>query len=145
MPIIWRSGMSVGEPLIDTDHKHLIELLNSYEDAVHSKDLTLLKSTFEGLLKYTETHFNREEDLMQAIHYKGLGDHRLAHQDLLDELKVFHKQILSKTGHIALPLVSKFLHDWLVNHVLNEDMKLKPLLEGGMHLNAEIDWNKPAP
>ncbi len=141
MPIVWRNKMSIGEPMIDSDHKQLIELLNSYEDAVNSRDLALLKSTFAGLLKYTETHFNREESLMQAIHYKGYQDHHEAHLDLIDELHTFHKQIMSKTGHIDLPEVSRFLHDWLVNHVLNEDMKLKPLLESGMHLKAELDWN----
>jgi len=140
MSITWRNKMTVGEPMIDIDHKRLIELINSYENAVGSKDLDLLKSTFEGLLKYTETHFSREENLMRAIHYRGYREHKDAHQKLIEELQKFHNRIIYKDGHISLPEVSRFLHDWLINHVLEEDMKMKPLFEGGLHRKPDMSW-----
>jgi len=141
MPITWRNKMSIGEPMIDADHKRLIELINEYEAAVNAMDLDMLKSTFEGLMKYTETHFNREEKLMRAIHYKDYNSHRDAHEDLKTELHKFHNGILNKGRHVSLSEVNQFLHDWLIDHVLNEDMKLKPILSVPALRHTDTSWH----
>jgi hemerythrin len=140
MSIEWRNKMAVGEAMIDGDHKRLIEFINKYETAVGTKDIELLKSTFSDMLSYTESHFSREENLMRAIHYGGYRAHKTAHEDLVIKLKIFHARVGDKTRRISLPEVTEFLHDWLVNHILNEDMKIKPLLEGASHRQADMSW-----
>jgi len=141
MPITWRSKMSVGNPMIDNDHKHLIDLINDYESAVGAKDIDLLRTTFDGLLRYTKSHFNREETLMQAIHFKHFQEHRSAHEKLVVDLHRFHEGLLDSDKPVSLKAVSQFLHDWLINHVLDEDMKMKPFLESDLFRQTGSNWS----
>jgi len=53
MPIEWRNKTAVGTPMIDNDHRRLIELINRYEQAIEAKNIKLLKSSFDNLLEYT--------------------------------------------------------------------------------------------
>jgi len=140
MTIVWRSKMSVGEPVIDNDHKRLISLINDYEKAIEAKSVNLLKNSFDKLLEYTEIHFNREENLMRAIHYSGYKDHKIMHQLLIDNLNRFHHQVVHKGEHISISKANDFMHDWLIDHVLNEDMKIKPLLMGKDLREVDQSW-----
>ena len=138
--ITWRNKMSIGEPMIDSDHKRLIDLINTYETAIGAGDMDLLKSAFDGLMHYTETHFAREEDLMRAIHYKDYQAHKDAHDNLKLDLRKFHETIMAGDDDMHLTQVNKFLHDWLIDHVLNEDMKLKPILNLPSLRHTDINW-----
>lgn len=132
MPIVWRDGMSVGNELIDEDHKRLFLLVNLYEDAIAKHNLFELKTAFQGLKDYAAQHFEREEKLQAAIMMHGASAHRQEHSDLVSQLEEFNKNLNdSSKPRISIEVASSFLHDWIVNHVLQSDMKMRPLLTGG--------------
>lgn len=128
MPIEWREKMAIGHEVIDTDHKRLIELLNTYEDAVKDKNLKKLEETFDGLMDYTRTHFAREENIQRSIGYLDNINHMGIHAELLMRMDKYHKG-LKKTHKVDLKDVSKFLYDWLIGHVMSEDKKMIPFIE----------------
>ncbi len=130
MPIEWRDQMAVGNEMVDDDHKELIRLLNQYEEAIGKQDARLLRQTFEGLSDYAEAHFEREEKLMEAVYFPERRTHGEIHKDLMRRVTDFHFRIL---GGEKLPIAqaSRFLHDWLVNHVLQEDLKMRDYVRGG--------------
>ena len=131
MEIEWREDMAVGDPMIDQDHQHLIELLNKYQFAVASKDLELLKNVFAELHTYTDEHFKREETLQRAIHFKEANSHHNRHQELLNEVVEIHENLVKGiSGTISLDYISQLLHDWLIDHVIKEDLKMRPYLQG---------------
>lgn len=67
----WNNSLSVHDELIDEDHKILIGMVNELHDAADlGKDYITLSSILERLAAYTREHFQREEDLMQAIAYE---------------------------------------------------------------------------
>lgn len=132
MPIVWREGMSVGNDIIDEDHKKLFLLVNLYEDAIAKHNLFELKTAFQGLMEYAAQHFEREEKLQLAISMHGANAHRQEHRDLVGQLEEFNRSLNdSSKPRISIEVASRFLHDWIVNHVLQSDMKMRPLLTGG--------------
>jgi hemerythrin len=131
MPISWREAMSVGNEAIDDDHKKLILLINLYEDAIAKHNVFELKTAFQGLMEYAGQHFDREEKLQAAIFMPGAMAHRQEHRELVEKLRVFNDNLNDPSKpRIAIEVASKFLHDWIVDHVLHSDMKMKPLLTG---------------
>ncbi len=132
MPIVWRDQMSVANHLIDMDHRLLLCKINLIELAlqVPGEGMINLRLALEELEAYTEVHFDREERLQIAISYPKYGDHKRQHQELVNRLQEIKTQILGIDDASQLagraPKLSKLLRDWLLEHVLKEDMKLKP-------------------
>ncbi|WP_170826921.1 bacteriohemerythrin [Magnetovibrio blakemorei] len=130
MTIEWNDKLSVGNEAIDEDHKHLVKLINAYEKAVSENNLKVLGLAFTALEKYAHEHFEREEKIQQAVHYPHRNSHREAHKALLQAVEAKHKQI-ENHEKINIEELSSFLRSWLIDHVVKEDMKLKPYLTGG--------------
>lgn len=134
MPIQWRKQMSVGNLIIDLDHRYLLSLINQVEYALrHPEEYDNLKMALEQLAEYAREHFAREEQLQLRIQHRAYMKHKMAHQSLLDRLDEISAEILSSEDPEALKTrreeIVPLLRDWLLDHVLKEDMKMKPDLE----------------
>ncbi len=130
MTIEWNDKLSVGNETIDDDHKHLIKLINAYELAVSQKNIKILRYAFGSLADYALAHFEREEKIMDAIHYPNRRPHREVHKRLLETVKKKHEEIVQAT-HLNIDDLSAFLRSWLIDHVIKEDMQIKSYLMGG--------------
>lgn len=130
MPIEWNDKLSVGNEQIDEDHKHLIKLINAYEKAVASQNYKMLGPAFASLEAYANEHFEREERIMEAVHFPGRRPHRDVHKNLLRTVKKKHAEIESNAD-VNIDKLTDFLREWLLGHVIKEDMQLKPYLSGG--------------
>jgi len=124
MAYIWTDDLAVGHTQIDSDHKHLYDLVNRLYDAMKAgKGNTVLGATLDELIRYTASHFGREEALMQQIRYAAAAEHKAAHTALVSEVQGLQQRF--KTGSVALsPEVFKFLGDWLRNHIMTHDKLL---------------------
>lgn len=127
----WRDNLSVGVDDVDADHKHLIDLLNELHYLVFAGgDRTSVGKVLEKLVRYTEYHFDREEKLMRVAGYPGLEEHRTRHQDLARRLFEYRKSFEDRPESFDSEAFYDFLSEWLVVHVLDEDMKYKPYVSG---------------
>lgn len=134
MPIQWRKQMSVGNLILDLDHRYLLSLINQVEYALrHPEERETLNMAFEQLQEYAKEHFAREEHLQLRIQHRGYMQHKLAHQALLVRLAAISKRILDESDIERIreqrSEITQLLRDWLLDHVLKEDMKMKPELE----------------
>lgn len=133
MPFIqWTPSFSVGNPVLDADHRKLIDILNQIYDAwqTHSSSLELGK-LFDELMDYTDHHFSREESKLAARDFPELARHHAAHERLRELVHAFRSRHLA--GHKADALteeMAKFLKSWLMDHILEEDMKYRHLFTG---------------
>lgn len=130
MPIIWRDAMSVGQPTIDEDHKILFAIINDFEA---SPDFAHAEQAARKLYKYTQEHFRREEALQQMMRYPDADAHRAEHARILDALtEVIRSHFLNKdsqTDHAeAIARLTGLMRNWIVDHVMTTDRKLKPYL-----------------
>ena len=139
MPIIWREALNVDHGVIDADHRQLIDLINSIERVV-TEDQTVrqLQHELDQLAQYTHQHFSREEDIMISRRYARFDDHKAQHLRLIDELAEVAKPIATAEGSDSatsavlaaddLGRLTELLRHWLLDHIIKEDLKLKPLL-----------------
>ncbi len=125
----WRQNMSLGVHALDADHKHLIDLLNRLHFMIMAGDeRAAIECVLEDLLNYAQYHFEREERLMRQYHYPRYEAHRRLHQELAEHLRQFQNEFRWSPGTFDTSGFYDFVSDWLLVHVLCEDMRLKPFL-----------------
>lgn len=129
MGLEWREQLSVGNDLIDSDHKYLIEVINKAELSLKAKDRAGLTKALDSLAKYSTTHFSREEALAIAVGYPKADHLHASHELLQGKLEKAKAEIGEEWSDAAGELFGIFLREWLVNHVIKEDMLLKPYLK----------------
>ena len=127
MAIQWRDSMSVSNNIIDQDHKHLIDLINQMEQVLDNPDdKKPILDTLAYLKLYTVEHFNREEILQLKIRYPETNKHKQIHHTIVKELDETIVSLKNQSGPANADEITGLLHSWLINHVLQEDLPLKP-------------------
>jgi hemerythrin len=129
MPLIkWRDSFSVGVPQFDEDHQKLLEIINQMFTIVRDhKEVNHLSALVDKLIHYTIDHFAAEEKAMEQVGYPGLDEHKKIHGQLLDDAIAFKKRIdAGDEGSIVS--FYHFLRDWLLTHIVEEDIKYAPFL-----------------
>lgn len=133
MTIVWRDSTSVGNALIDTDHRYLLCLINTAELALRTERAAdVVRSVVDQLKEYTRQDFAREESIMLAARHLRHDHHKMQHRALIDELDKTAKPLLDsgeadvsdEPRHALIAL----LRHWRVDHIFTEDMQLKPVL-----------------
>jgi hemerythrin-like metal-binding protein len=134
----WNDGFSVGSEFIDNDHRKLIDLVNDLHDAMaQGKGRETLGRTLAELIEYTREHFRREEDVMQRIDYHGAASHRDAHARLINDVTELQRKF-NDGGELPTAEVSKFLRDWLVNHIMRTDMAFASAIRRAERNGAKV-------
>ncbi len=134
MAILWRDEMSVGDELIDSDHRYLICMINTVELAmVSKKPNNILMVALDQLSYYTQMHFNREEVLQEQTNYPQYSNHKKSHKDLVTQLngiknKISELSVNSDHYNDKVSNLVVFLRNWLLDHVIKEDLLMKPYI-----------------
>ncbi|HET7833837.1 MAG TPA: hemerythrin family protein [Gallionella sp.] len=131
MSLAWMEQWSVGNSMIDSDHRNLVDLVNNVEQALRGGDRLVLSQAFKQLWNSVALHCANEERIAQAINFQ-VDKHRLAHQYLQDELQYIREELEDKCGvwsEGAIEHFTRFLGDWLIEHVTREDVQMKPALQ----------------
>ncbi len=120
--IRWVPEMSVGNAMLDRDHRILIGLVNQLAQEDNHDDRAMLDLVLDELAGYVASHFAREEEFMAEVGFDGLEMHRAQHRRLARELNKFRTRVAAGK---ALPgeHLQMFLASWLRRHILVEDMR----------------------
>jgi hemerythrin len=129
MGLLWREQLSVGNDLIDNDHKQLIDIINTANQSLQAMSRAGLLTALDQLNKYSRLHFSLEEKIAQAVGYPSMGPLHTSHEELLNKLGQIAAEIGEHWDAPAAEHFGKFLREWLINHVIKEDMLLKPYLK----------------
>ena len=127
----WKPEYSVGNEAIDNDHKALFALVKELDTA--GPGSTSLGDIFGRLDDYVQFHFAREEALMERGGYPDLEAHKKEHQEFIDWLEVVKLtyQRASESRFMIGDSVNRFLQDWLIEHIMEEDMKYRDFIVDG--------------
>lgn len=128
MPLLWRSQFSVGNDLIDSDHQYLLEIINKAEISLKAVKAVELSGLLDELSRYAKSHFEREELIARAVGYPKADQLNLSHNLLTDQMTRFRDNLGDTWTQASVTEFTAFLRDWLINHVIKEDMLMKPWL-----------------
>lgn len=144
MSIAWREAMSVGDPIIDEDHRHLVDLINNFETAVSGTiNHKRIARVLLGLVEYTGEHFAREEEIQLKVRYPYHDSHRRSHRDVLkklSEIVVVYTTTSDgpKRDQMVIGL-GDFLKEWLVDHIIQSDLRMKPFIQTWRDQQSGVD------
>jgi len=129
---LWDNDLSTGNELIDGDHRKLISMINALFDSMAKGQANdIISKVLHNLIIYTKEHFGREETEMQRIRYAASISHKSEHTKLLKQVTEL-KASLDAGEKINALTVSRFLGDWLRDHILTVDKKLASALKNQM-------------
>nr|CRH07406.1 Putative methyl-accepting chemotaxis sensory transducer [Candidatus Magnetococcus massalia] len=132
--IVWEDALDVGVKQLNDDHLVLIDYINTLHSAMkNGLGRDKMAEVLAGLTDFTKTHFAREEAMMKKHGYGRYSEQCAEHVKLLDDLAQKQRDFESGSATVALDLIS-FLHAWLVDHILGEDMQYKRFFnQKGVH------------
>ena len=114
---------------IDEEHKRLFELAEetyqiSKQEFVPDK-YDQIQTLLQELKDYTIMHFEHEEEHMEEIGHKKLYTQKIQHEGFRRKLEEL-TNLDDLNGDLedkdkVVEDILKFLTDWLVNHILNND------------------------
>jgi len=131
MGLDWAEHLSVGNEMIDAEHKNLIVVVNSVEHAIATRDRVALAKAFDLLDTYMHIHFRNEEKIAEKVKFP-FGKNKLEHRHLLKEMKYMREELESRSGIWPDDLMkkySRFLSGWMTDHIIKEDMQMKQVLQ----------------
>lgn len=131
MALEWTEQLSVGNELIDSEHRNLIDMINGVEQVLRAGSQAALMSAFKVLADCARAHFENEEKIARAADLP-FDRHKGAHQYLQRELQYLWNELEAKSGlwsEGAVEHFSRMLGNWILDHIMGEDMLLKPALQ----------------
>jgi hemerythrin len=133
--MVWNDRLSVGVESLDQDHKKLLEILNRLYDSVTDGSCgDVIGGVLDELLEYTQSHFSKEESLLEKTKYKGIEAHESEHQTMIDWVTELRTR--NGSGVACAPSLETVvnLKDWLFDHILGTDQRYVPHLKRrGIH------------
>jgi diguanylate cyclase (GGDEF)-like protein/hemerythrin-like metal-binding protein len=137
--IEWKPELGIGIENIDNDHRKLIALTNQLIGAIdkefpQEKILTI----FDELEAYTHYHFGREESFMDTDctlneMQEHIRKHKEQHRYFTDKLPELKEQLMHTDSKSVSYEIVDFLLHWLIDHIINEDLKLTHCLKVNQH------------
>lgn len=122
----WNSSFEIGIPLIDAQHRRLVDLINELATAItDGGKLPRIEALIRELMDYAGKHFADEEKLLERA---PLADgeksrHREAHHGFVEKVARIAERDDLLQADVA-EQVLEFLVTWLVSHILGSDRKI---------------------
>ncbi len=128
MPLMtWTEEMSVGVKVLDDDHKALIAMLNELHDSIQAgRPRAVLERVIDGMLKYTKTHFAREEKMFAQTGYPAAAAHKAEHEQLARRAMNLQSRFENGQSNVLTLETVTFIQSWLKDHIMGSDQQYKP-------------------
>lgn len=116
-------------PVIDKEHRELFRIIGDVyrvmTDEMAFDKYDEIMRLLDELKEYTKFHFQDEEIYMESIHYEGLETQKRAHEAFVSRLEEMDLEQIDENQQETLEDMMEFLTEWLVNHILHSDKKIR--------------------
>lgn len=128
----WSPALELGVPMIDEQHRVLVDLINALHAAISDAAGTrsAIGDVLEGLLEYTHNHFIVEEVVFQKYGYPEAAKHLAEHSGFTGKMMDWLMRF--EDGEDVNQEVMGFLKDWLVHHICEEDRAYLPFMRAAL-------------
>ena len=127
----WDESLETGHEKIDTQHKQLIETLNSLIAASQEgKDKEEIFKVVDFLLEYTILHFKAEEVLQLQYNYPDYYVHKKYHEEFKVTATELNKQLI-ETGPTPemINYVTNIIGEWFIHHIKGDDFRMAAFIK----------------
>lgn len=125
----WADDLVIDNGPIDTDHRHLVDLVNELHTATtDGRGTEVVDGILNRLIDYTKGHLQREESFMASQQFPQLGEHKLHHERFTERIDALKRKYDAGSITVAAQL-STVLRDWLSLHIRRSDKEIKYFLD----------------
>lgn len=119
---VWNSSYCVNIDEMDKQHKKQLEYLDEInvgltDNITNDEIIEILNSLYQ----FSKKHFHDEEELMKRYNFNDYENHKNIHNELLRKILVFEEELTK--GIMDKSFVAVILKEWLLQHILEEDVK----------------------
>jgi hemerythrin len=124
----WRPDFELGIPEIDQQHKKIIELINTLNDAfIRDETKGKLGGILDEMSDYASYHFKTEEKLFKSRNFPFAKEHIAQHEHFTKKVQDYKTKFAA--GHSVTFQVLIFLRRWLTDHILDSDREYVDLVK----------------
>ncbi len=137
---VWGSYFECGIPVIDEQHRRLVDLVNCLGEQMVEGNLEALKNAVVEARAYVNLHCRTEEGIWQAagLGVEELARHTWGHREFSEQLEEFIVGVLDNP-EVFVPLLHNYLVAWLTFHILGEDREIARFLLASQGRSAESE------
>jgi diguanylate cyclase (GGDEF)-like protein/hemerythrin-like metal-binding protein len=127
--IHWDEGLSIGDPELDGEHRQFIVLLNRLIDLIdESPDAEQVHRILDELEQLAVEHSRHEEMLSLSTGVGAREEQRREHSDFRSAIIEARNQLRADDLGSSLIDMTESLVKLLINHIIDQDLDLAPLL-----------------
>jgi hemerythrin len=122
---LWSKRLALGIPLIDGQHRNLVERLEALLKALQSgHPAHELRQCLDFVERYTQEHFQTEEHYMQLHSFPGIEAHQELHRQFRESVRKARRFIEGDPqSSQSLKLVRSILINWYLQHIRGNDQE----------------------
>jgi hemerythrin len=146
----WDSRYTIGIPIIDTQHKKLIDMANRLYMACRGGDAAakaFFREIVHEAVDYVRFHFSTEEKILERISYPDIAPHKKQHEDFVKEI-IRQVQSFEEGKKFVPNLFVRYLRDWVLTHIAVSDRQYSDYLinlkKQGILFTAGSNTREPA-
>ena len=118
---LWDSSFEVGDPVLDAQHRHIVDLINALNQAADGEGSQTADLLVDYIGRFMQVHFETEEAVLVRIGFSELPKHAAEHQRLLDEVAA--TAALVRAGKETDGRFAGVLWSWLHEHTATWDQQ----------------------
>ena len=120
----WSEEISVGDELLDSQHRQLLLQVNKLLEAMLEGDVEVINNVIDFLDTYISQHLTHEELYMTEHKYPQVEEHKQLHKNFIDSYESFKKRLQQQGPNESLVMdVENYIGNWWMNHIGVEDKK----------------------
>ena len=121
--IQWNESVILNVPIMDEQHKNMVDLTNQLHGLLETKNKTQISKTLKSILDEMEIHFETEDKLMKESKLPLFFSHKLEHERFYNKLNNIYFRIESGEKQLTLDNL-KMIKIWFFNHIEFKDRSL---------------------
>lgn len=126
----WSSKFLTGIDAVDADHQALFRAINELNDHVSGgADAEKVQETLDMLTNYVDSHFAREEALMERAGYPDIVEHMATHRRTQRQVQDYRTAFEENGEIVHMEAFLAFLGNWLKGHIAMSDVAYIPFVK----------------
>lgn len=134
----WNDALNIDVSEIDEKMKALFEGINRYLDydskRRREEDYDEIGEVLADLSEAIRQHFSNEERLLTQYRYPEFAGHKKEHRRFVKKMLAFRRVYSEEPEKIYKDSI-KYIREWLVRHIQEDDMRYAPFIRVQKYLN----------
>ena len=121
--LLWNESLETGIVELDIQHRNLFNIFKILRDAIdNKKSSVVIKYIIEEVERYGQYHMDAEEAILRK--YQVLSEnHYREHESFKKIVGDFKEKYIHTPDNVLAEEISKYLYNWVTNHIMKIDMK----------------------